>query len=89
MVTPELGRGRCSHLLLPSCLLCLNELLLVSAQSCPTVLRPHGLAHQAPLFVGFSRQEYLSISFFPFFLQEFLPFPSPGDPALAGRFLTV
>jgi len=43
MVTPELGRGRCSHLLLPSCLLCLNELLLVSAQSCPTVLRPHGL----------------------------------------------
>ena len=50
---------------------------------------PWTVAHQAPLFVGFSRQEYLSG----------LPFPFPGDlpdpeiesesPALAGRFLTV
>ena len=52
------------------------------AQSCPTLcdpmdsLRPHGLfetpwtvAHQAPLSMGFSRQEYWSG----------LPFPSPGD----------
>ena len=36
------------------------------AQSCPT-LRPHG--HQAPLSVGFSRQEYWSG----------LPFPCPGN----------
>ena len=38
-------------------------------------LRPHGLvAYQAPLSMGFSRQEYWS--------QEYwsgLPFPSPGD----------
>ena len=44
---------------------------------------------QAPLYLGFSRQEYLSG----------LPFPSPGDlpnpgirlasPALAGRFFTA
>ena len=45
------------------------------------------LARQAPLFIGFSRQEYWSG----------LPFPSPGDlpgtaslvsPALAGFFTT-
>ena len=41
------------------------------AQSCPTLLQPHGLcvACQAPLSMGFSRQEYWSE----------LPFPSPGD----------
>ena len=34
-------------------------------------LQPHGLyvAHQAPLSMGFSKQEYWSA----------LPFPSPGD----------
>ena len=47
------------------------------------------VAHQAPLSMGFSRQEYWSK----------LPFPSPGDlpeleieprsPALAGRFFTI
>ena len=50
------------------------------------------IAHQAPLFIGFSRQEYWSG----------LPFPPPGDlpdsgikpaslmsPALVGRFFTA
>ena len=39
------------------------------AQSCPTFLQPRGLyvAHQAPLSMGFPRQEYWSG----------LPFPSP------------
>ena len=55
-------------------------------QSRPT-LRPHG--HQAPLSMGFPRQEYWSG----------LPFLSPGDlhnpaleptsPALTGRFFTA
>ena len=50
---------------------------------------PQTVAHQAHLFVAFSRQEYWSG----------LPFPSPGDlpnpgiepasPALAGGFFTV
>ena len=53
---------------------------------------PWTAAHQAPLSMGFSRQEYWSG----------LPFPSPGDlpdpgikptslrfPALAGRFSTT
>ena len=38
-------------------------------QSCPTVCHPLDCARQAPLFMGFPRQEYWSG----------LPFPSPGD----------
>ena len=38
-------------------------------KSCPTLATPRTVAHQAPLSVGFSRQEYWS---------EFL-FPSPRD----------
>ena len=62
------------------------------AKSCPTLATPWTLAHQAPLSMGFPRQEYWSG----------LPFPSPGDlldpdikprslmsPALAGRFFTT
>ena len=70
MVTPELGRGRCSHLLLPSCLLCLNELLLVSRSVVSnSFAAPWTVAHQAPLFVGFPRQ----------ITGSRLPFPSLGD----------
>ena len=39
------------------------------AQSCPTFATPWTVACQAPLSMGFSRQEYLSG----------FPFPSPGD----------
>ena len=39
------------------------------AQSCLTLETPRMVAHQAPLSIGFSRQEYWSG----------LPFPSPGD----------
>ena len=58
-------------------------------QSYPTLVTPWTVAHQAPLSMGFPRQEYWSG----------LPFPTPGDlpnpgiklvspayPALAGRF---
>ena len=38
-------------------------------QSCPTLWDPWTVAHQTPLSMGFSRQEYWSG----------LPFPSPGD----------
>ena len=38
-------------------------------QSCPTLATPWTVAHQAPLPMGFSRQESWSE----------LPFPSPGD----------
>ena len=53
------------------------------------LVTPRTVAHQAPLSIGFSRQEYWSG----------LPFPSPGDlpdpgiepasPALAGGFFTT
>ena len=39
------------------------------AKSCPTLVTPWTVAHQAPLSKGFPRQEYWSE----------LPFPSPGD----------
>ena len=52
-------------------------------------MTPWTIAHQAPLSMGFLRQEY----------RSGLPFPSPGDlpdseikpasPALAGRFFTT
>ena len=57
-------------------------------QLCPTLCDIWAVSHQAPLSMGFSRQEYWSR----------LPFPTPGDlpdsgnkptpPALAGRFFT-
>ena len=69
--------------------------LCVHAQSLTCVqlfVTPWTVAHQAPLSVGFPRQEYWSG----------LPFPSPGDlpnpgieprspasPVLAGRFFTT
>ena len=40
-----------------------------AAQWCPTLCDPMTVAHQAPLSMGFPRQEYWSG----------LPFPSPGD----------
>ena len=58
----------------------------------PHFATPWTVAHQTPLSMGFSRQEY----------QSKLPFPPPGDlpnpgieppspvsPALAGRFFTT
>ena len=39
------------------------------AKSCPTLLTPWTVACQAPLSLGFPRQEY----------WHGLPFPSPGD----------
>ena len=66
--------------------------MCVYTKSCLALFDPMDVARQAPLFVGFSRQEYWSG----------LPFPSPGDlpnpgmepvspasPALAGGFFTT
>ena len=69
-----------------------NAVLRSVAQLYPTLCDPMDCSHQAPLSMGFSRQEYWSG----------LPFPSPGDlphpatepaslvsPALADRFFTT
>ena len=50
-------------------LLCVLHAIHKLLQSCPTVCDPMTVAHQAPLSMGFSRQEYWSG----------LPCPSPGD----------
>ena len=46
-------------------------------KSCPTLLTPWTVAHQAPLSIGFSRQEYWSGLPFPSYWYG-VPFPSPG-----------
>ena len=58
-------------------------------QSCPTVSWLHGLAHQAPLFMAFPRQEYWNGLSFP--SQGDLPNPGvkPAIPHIAGRFFTA
>ena len=43
-------------------------------KSCPTLVTPRTVALQAPLSMGFSREEFWSG----------LPFPSPGDLPLPG-----
>ena len=57
-------------------------------QSCPTLATPWTVAHQAPLSMEFSRQEYWSGLPFP----SAGPLPNPGiepaSPALTGRFFT-
>ena len=76
----------------PQSLLHFRKMQVLVAQSCPTPCDPMD-SHQAPLSMGFSRQEYWSG----------LPFPSPGDlpdpgirsgdqtrvSRIAGRFFTA
>ena len=59
------------------------------AKLCPTLLQPWTVTHQAPLSMGFPRQEYWSG--LPFLSPEDLPDPGiePTSSALAGRFFTT
>ena len=62
------------------------------AQSCLTLCNPWTVAQQAPLFMGFSREEYWNG--LPFLPPGNLPNPgiklvSPVSPALAGGFFTT
>ena len=55
-----------------------DSVLVSVARSCPTLVTPWTVAHQAPLSMGFSRQVYWSG----------VPFPSPGelpDPGIKPR----
>ena len=63
--------------------------LAVRAYSCPALVTWWSVAHQAPLSMGFSRQEHWSG--LPFPNQGDLPDPGiePASPALAGRFFTT
>ena len=60
------------------------------AQSCLTLCDPTDcVAHQAPLSMGFSRQEYWSRLPFPFLGDRPNPRIKPRPPALTGRFFTA
>ena len=56
-------------------------------QSCPTLVTPCTVAHQAPLSKGFVRQEYWSGLSFPSLGDLLDPEIGPASPALAGGFL--
>ena len=69
-----------------------THICVLSLSHVPLFVTPRTVAHQAPLSMGFSRQEY----------WRGVPFPTPGDlpdpgvepkslsfPALAGRFFTT
>ena len=93
---PQL-RVHMTQLKIPACApqlrpVCVCVCVCAVTQSCPTLCDPQTVAHQAPLPIEFSRQEFWSG----------LPFPSPGDlpnprikpaspmsPALAGKFFTT
>ena len=59
------------------------------AKFCPTLVTPWTVAHQAPLFMGFSRWEYWSG--LPFLSSEDLPNPGiePTSPALQADSLSL
>ena len=59
------------------------------AKSCPTLVTPWTVAHQAPLSMGLPRQEFWSG--LPFPCPENLPNPviKSVPPALAGGFFTT
>ena len=65
---------------------------MLAAQSCLTLSTPWTIDHQAPLSMGFPRQEYWSG--FPFLPSGDLPNPgieltSPAPPAFTGRFSSI
>ena len=83
----------------PKCICCLeilaNNIMKVKVKSLSRVrlfATPWTVAHQAPLSMGFSRQEYWSG--LPCPPPGDLPYPgiepmSPASPALVGRFFTA
>ena len=73
----------------PALLLLLLLLLLSCFSRVRLCATPYTAAHQAPVFLGFSRQEYWSG--LPFPSPEDLPNPEtePISPALAGGFFTT
>ena len=67
----------------------LHYVLCLVAKSCPTLATPWTVAHQDPLSMGFSRQEYSCG--LPSSPPGDLPDPGikPTSPALASRFFTL
>ena len=69
-----------------------NTCCCAVTKSCPTLCNPMDCTCQAPLSMGFSRQEYWSGLSFPppeDLLDPWTEPTSPVSPALAGRFFTA
>ena len=69
-----------------------NTCCCAITKSCPTLCNPMDCTCQAPLSMGFSRQEYWSGLSFPppeDLLDPWIEPTSPVSPALAGRFFTA
>ena len=66
-----------------------NRACMLSCSVMSDSLQPQSVAHQAPLSMGFSRQEYCSG--FPFPSPGTLPYPGtePEFPTSVGRFFTT
>ena len=58
-------------------------------KSCPTLVSPRTVACQAPLSMGFLRQEYWSGLSLPSPGELHNPGMEPTSPVLAGRFFTT
>ena len=72
--------------------MCVCVCVCVHAQSCPTHCDPMDCSHQAPLFMGFPRQEYWKR--LPFLPLRDLPDlgiepVSLSSPALVGQYFTT
>ena len=65
------------------------EYCCLATKSCPTVATPWTVARQAPLSMGFPRQEYWSGFPFPSLGDLLYPGTELKSPALAGRFFTT
>ena len=61
---------------------------VLSAQLCPTLCYSMDCTHQAPLLMGFCRQEHWSGLPFPSLGDLVDPRIKPTSPALASRFFT-
>ena len=66
----------------------LHQECVLVVQSCPTLSIPWTLAHQTPLSMEFSRQEYWSGLPYPFSRVSFHPRDQTRVSCIAGRFFT-
>ena len=88
LLFPKVKSNVCQDLLWKVIRICVRAYL--SAQLCLTLFKPMGcIAHQAPLSMEFSRQEYWNGLLFP--TPGDLPDPgiAPASPALAGKSFTT
>ena len=84
LILIDLGSALCNNGVFGTCFCC-----CLDAQPCLTLVTPWTVTRQAPLSMGFPRQDFWSRLPFPS-LEDFLdPGIKPGFPAWLGRFFTT